>query len=497
MIDDSAAESSAGRDGIVRADMNSPATASRRAERLLIEILCRRDEAAGHPLESAAADLGAVRAGGDLAQRIRTRALRLPGSEEALVQIARVLGVGRALAIGLMVLAAMAGIAAASTALGAGRDLSIPLILFALVGVNVFMLLVWIALQGAPVRTPSWWVWLWSGLVRRLGGLAPPQVPASSQDAGWEAVQVLSQGQGARWRLGIVLHSAWLSYTLAGLLTLLLLLAARRYELTWQTTLLSAEGLRELADLLSLAPRLLGAPGPEQLSLNAAASAEDHRGWARWLLSAVLVYGVAPRLIALAACVVTNLRTEPRWDRELARPGYARLRDRLMPDRRDRVITDAASPETAPSPGITIAAELPPAETLHGLLLEWPDAIPDSSSSRWRWFGLADDLESRAAALAKLRAGPVAGLVIVVRATATPDRGVQRFVSDLAQAAGAKTWIALGDMSGLDARGAAARERRIGDWQRLAADAGASGGVLEWNEDSGLTCALNSERGGR
>ncbi|TDU31580.1 uncharacterized protein DUF2868 [Panacagrimonas perspica] len=467
--------------------MNSPVTASPRAERLLVEILCRRDEAAGHPLDSAAADLGAIRAGGDLAQRIRTRALRLPGSDQSLAQIDRVLLVGRALVVALLVIAAIAGVAAASVALGDGRDLSIPMVLLALVGLNLFMLLVWTAMQVTPLRAPEWLVMLWSGLVRAISGVTS----ASPSSAGVEAIRVLSQGPGARWRFGAVLHGAWLAYTVAGLLTLVVLLVVRRYELTWQTTLLSAEGLRELAELLSVVPRLLGASGPEQLSLSGITSIEDHRGWARWLLLAVLVYGVVPRLIALIACMALALRTEPRWQRELARPGYARLRDRLMPDHREQVVVDAAAPASISTARPEATTELPSEAGLHGVMLEWPDALPGWPSSTWRWFGTADDLESRAAVLARLRAGPVAGLVVVVRAIATPDRGLQRFVADLAQAAGATTWIALGHLEGLEARGDGAKHRRIDDWRNLAANAGASGGVLAWDAQRGTARALD------
>ena len=472
--------------------MNCPVTASPRAERLLVEILCRRDEAAGHPLESAAADLGAIRAGGDLAQRIRTRALRLPGSDDALAQIDRVLMVGRALIIALFLIATIAGVTAASVALGEGRDLNIPLVLLALVGLNVFMLLLWAAVQVTPLRAPFWLVMLWSGWVRRLSGATS----ASSSSAGVEAIRVISQGPGARWRFGAVLHGAWLAYTVAGLLTLVVQLVVRRYDLTWQTTLLSAEGLRELAELLSVVPRLLGASGPDQLSLSSATSVEDHRGWARWLLVAVLVYGVVPRLVALIVCVVLALRTEPRWHRELARPGYARLRDRLMPDRREQVVVDAASSANPPMTALQATVPLPAESALHGVTLEWPDAAPERPSPTWRWFGAADDLESRAAVLARLCADPVAGLVVVVRATATPDRGLQRFVADMAKAARATTWIALGEIEALDARGDGAGKRRIDDWRNLAANAGASGGLLAWDERRGAACPLESRSDG-
>lgn len=463
--------------------MNSPIPASTHAERLLVEILCQREETAGHPLPEDVSDATAREQGGGLAQRIRTRALNQSEAEDDLREIRRVLAIGRGLVALLLLLTAIGGIVAAGAALGEGQSLSIPMILLTLVGVNLFMLLVWISLQVAGVRAPAWLVTLWGAIARRVGGFGAAH---GTKSAGVEAIRVLAHGPGARWRLGAVLHGAWFTYTFAGLTTLALLLVVRRYDLSWQTTLLSAEGLRELANALSIAPQLLGAPGPESLPLSGALSAEDHRGWAQWILLAVLAYGLVPRLFALAVCAALTVRTQPRWDRELARPGFARLRVRLMPDRREAVVVDPdTTPRAADAAVSTRPVESLPSQALHGVALEWPAAVHEATSPRWGWFGSADDPDGRAATLAHLRSATVTGLVIVVRATATPDRGLQRFVAELVAAARAPAWVALGDLASLDARGTAARELRLDDWRRLAATAGAVGGLVEWHAQSG------------
>ncbi len=495
MIRDSRPKSSVERKGIVGPDMNSPIPASTHAERLLVEILCQREEAAGHPLPDGPSDATAREQGGDLAQRIRTRALNRSEAEGDLREIRRVLAIGRGLVALLLLLTAIGGILAAGAALGEGRSLSIPMILLALVGVNLFMLLVWVSAQVAGVSAPTWLVALWGAIARRAGGFAAAR---GTKSAHFDAIRVLAQGSGARWRLGAVLHGAWLTYTFAGLTTLTLLLVVRRYDLSWQTTLLSAEGLRELATVLSIAPHLLGAPGPESLPLSGALSAGDHRGWAQWILSAVLAYGVVPRLFALAVCAALTLRTEPRWDRELARPGYARLRLRLIPDRRETVVVD---PDAAGHADVAASTRtggpLPAQEGLHGVALECSEAMRGATGPRWLWFGAVDDAEGRDAALAQLRsASSVVGLVIVVRATATPDRGLQRFVAELVAAARAPAWVALGDLASLDARGTAARELRLDDWLRLAASAGAIGGLVEWDSGAGAIRPLAHVRVG-
>ena len=464
------------------------------ATRLLVEIVCQREEAIGHPLPAGEADARAIAQGGSLARRIAVRAHALPGSVDELAAIRRALGLGRALQIGLLVLSLVTGATAAVAALGDGQNLSIPLVLLTLIGVNLFMLLAWIAMQAAGARATSWlgsaWVWMAARFDRRSAHAHAGDATAQAQ-----ALRVLARGPGARWRLGAVVHAAWLSYTLAGLLTLALLLVVRRYELSWQTTLLSAQGLQGLAELLSVLPRLLGAAGPESLPLSGELSDADRRGWAWWLVLAVLAYGLLPRLLAGVLCLGLLRRNEPRWERELARPGYARLRERLIPDHAAGGVIDADPAPPArndlPVPG---AEQALPGTPLHAVALEWPEALHQLEGPRWHWIGRADDPDSRAAVLERLREDPVAGLVVAVRASATPDRGLLRFVEEMVRAGCAPTWILLGDLEGLSTRGATAREHRIEDWRRLATAAGASGGLLERDAAPGQVRPLAPER---
>lgn len=450
------------------------------AERLLVESICRREEAAGNPAPAAEADANAVQSGGSFAARIRTRALGLPDSDVALHQIETALRVGRAAFALLILLAAIAGALAASIALDRADSVSLPLILFALVGFNLLMLALWVLMQALGGRGGAGLAGAWQFLARRFS--------AAAQPAG-EAVRLIAQGPGSRWRFGAIVHAAWLAYALTGLVTLALLLILRRYELSWQTTLLDPEGLRRMAGWLSVAPRLLGAPGPEALALVEPFADADRRGWARWILLAVFAYGVLPRAIALLACLALLRPAYALNASALNRPGHARLRERLMPDRNSIGVVDPQRAPLAAPPRPDVSRHLLPSAPLHGIALEWPQAVP-LPGERWARFEHIDDSASRDAAAQALRTDSVTGLVLVLRATATPDRGLARAAAGLIDAARAPAWIALGEFDALEARGAAVCARRLEDWRSLAAQAGAQSALLRWDITQGLLSPL-------
>lgn len=453
------------------------------AERLLVEWVCHREEAAGHPAPAGPADATAMEQGGSFAARLHLRALRLPGSDVALAQIERTLFAGRVMITVLLLFSTMAGAFAASAALDAAASVSLPLILFALVGINLLMLALWVLMQVVRAPGASWLVAVWTGVVRRIASRGEGE-----NHAGLDAIRLLAQ----RWRVGAVVHAAWLSYALAGLVTLALLLILRRYELSWQTTLLDADGLRHLAAVLSLVPRLLGAPGPEVLALVEPFTDADRRGWAQWILLAVLAYGVLPRAVALLVCLAMLQPAGALEASALNRPGHARLRERLMPDRRAVGVVDAdRAPQSVNAQAGISPCALPDAP-LHGVAVEWPQARPPASA-RWKWFAHVDDTASRDEVAKFLRGESSDGLVLVLRATATPDRGLARASAALIAAARAPAWVALGDLDALEARGAEACAQRLSDWRALAAQAGAQHGLLGFDAKQGVLSALTEK----
>lgn len=434
------------------------------ADRVIAELVRIREEAAGHPADCPAADEAARHAGGGLVQRIVVRAGALPGSDAQRRRLRRLLGGAAMAAMVLAVLAGLAGIAAAATALGAREPASLPLVLLVVVGANLLTLVLWMLLQFPRSRIApgigAVLLALWRrGIDRgRADGKPPPDA----------LLRVLASGNLARWSAASLVHLAWLSFAIGAVLALAVLLSVRAYALSWETTLLDAEALTAWARLLSVGPALLGVPGADRLPVVDAGDAAQ--AWSLWLVTAAIAYGVLPRAIALAASLAMLWRAQRALASDPSRPGFARLRTRLLPDHQALGTVDAAPPVDTVAPRRQSATATPVLRgRVHGLCLESSDrGAPPLADVDWVWLGAVDDAGSRESALQRLRGERVEALAIRVRATMTPDRGIERFIGELAAAAPAPATLLLDDLDRLRARGADVHARRLDDWQRLA-----------------------------
>lgn len=438
------------------------------ADRLLSEWVCRREEAIGHPAESPAADAAARAAGGSAEQRLYRRATALPGADALQAQIARSLRTVKGLFAVLLILGGLSGITAAATALE-GTPPSLPLVLLVVVGLNLGLLLLWALLQLAAPELPP-------GLARLMRAIAlaysrrrpSPQAPLG------ELLPLLVGGAHGRWLGACLVHSFWLAFALAALATLAVLLSLRAYELSWVTTLLSDAALARLAEALSVGPRLLGLDPAAGLPVTDA----DGPAWSRWLLATVFVYGMLPRALALGLSALALHRARARYGGRVPRPGYARLHQRLHAGSTDLGIRDAgALPPTLSLP----ARPAPPAPSgpVHGFALEVSadPGPPPLAGVTWTWLGVVDDATSRAALLARLRQDAPHAVAVWLRATQTPDRGLQHFLADVVAASGGAVTLMLGDRAALAQRGSDSLAQREADWAALAAAAGCVGAL--------------------
>ncbi len=448
------------------------------ATRLLTEQLRRKEEALGHALTSPEADATAINAGGALLARIQARALAMPGADVERQHLQQLLQLGRGLAVAALLLALSAGFAVASSALNASRPASLPLVLASLVGINLLSLMLWIILQAgrnpASATLSRLYRWAWQRLERHL-----PPPPDATDTHRTSAVDMIVTSVGGRWLAGTLVHALWLAFTVGSLLALALLLSVRAYMLSWETTLLAPQALRFWAELLSWGPALLGITTPALPQTPTVTDAAQLQAWSQWLLAAVLVYGALPRAVALAGCALA-LRSRLRaFGSDVAAPGYARLRARLMPDHRALGVIDAAPPE-APVLESVKKAPQPLAGVVHGLHLEGADgtSAPPLPDVQWRWLGSVDDASSRAAAIAELRRDAARQLAIVVPATTTPDRGIERYTRDLMAEITGPTRVLVADVATLRTRSADAGQQRLRDWQALARRIGADFEVL-------------------
>lgn len=426
-------------------------------KRWLTEAVRLREEHAG-PLEDQEANRRARQLGGDLAARIETRALWL-AERDGMAEALRHWKQGARLALlALLLFALFSGAGLGLAALGDGqRPVNVIWALGSLLGLNLLMLIGWAVSfitageQGAVLG--RLWLWLSERFARdaKAAQLAP-------------ALLILLQRQRLnRWLLGALVHGLWLLAMIAALLMLLALLATRRYGFVWETTLLAAEPFISLTHALGALPSLLGFAVPDEAMIRASGDtlpALDlaRQAWASWLLGVVLVYGLLPRLLLALLCLWRWRQGRERLTLDLSLPGYAQLRDALMP-RSERLGVQDAAPDALPhfQPGQLESGAS--GALLVGLELDdqrpWPPKLAQGVTNA----GILDSRESRNKLLEQLSRFPPARLAIACDPRRSPDRGSLALLAELARNAGAtRIWL----LQALP--GQALDAARLGDW---------------------------------
>ena len=252
------------------------------------------------------------------------------------------------------------------------------------------------------------------------------------------AKELLRASRLAPWAFGLVSHVVWTAAFVLVLLGLLLAFALRQYQLTWESTILSPAFFDAFVQITGWLPGLLGFAVPEgvaSLQIDAVTGqlAIPARTGALWLLGCVLVYGLLPRLLCAALCWGVWQRRKNRVALDTAEPYFRQLLARfavLQPSR----ITDVeqVAPSAAPTAPLLGGAYQPVLALVAFELtapLEWPQPLAQQAALVESIAGSIEERSRILAALAQLR--PQA-LVLVCDASATPDRGTERFLRDAA-----------------------------------------------------------------
>ena len=297
------------------------------------------------------------------------------------------------------------------------------------------------------------WLWLSEKLARdaKAAQLAP-------------ALLLLLQRQNLnRWAVGVLVNGLWLLAMLSALVMLLMLMATRRYGFVWETTLLSGDTFVAMTQALGALPAMLGfsVPSVEMIraSGDAALNIESARqAWATWLVGVLVVYGVLPRLLLALFCLWRWKTGQATLHLDLNLPGYAQLRERLMPTSERLGISDAAPEQLhriesgisdLPSDGaLLVAIELDDQRP-------WPPPLPKTVGNA----GILDSRESRHKLLEQLSRFPPARLAIACDPRRSPDRGSLALIAELARSASAtRVWLLQAPP------GEALDAERLGDW---------------------------------
>lgn len=403
----------------------------------LTEALRLRESLWG-PLEDSA-EAGRARAqGGDFQDRVLTRTRLLARREQLDSTLTRWRQLGRLGLILFALGALLAGVAAAGSTLGSGaRPVNLALALAGLLGFNTFTFLLWafsFALGGGS--SGSLLADLWLNLTRRL---------ARSADAALlprALLELLARQRLQRWSAGVLSHGLWALALLSALACLLVLLATRRYIFQWETTLLSPDVFVAMVQGLGWLPSYLGFPVPTAELIRASGGTQDlpesaHAAWSAWLLGIVIVYGLLPRLAALALSLLVVRRRLSRLTIDPSLAGIAELHDKLLPASMNTGIDAPAAPADAWSELPQPAAGEPGKRLLLGLELPpdlpWP---PPALLPQLNDLGIIDTREQRRQVLETLRHHPAERLLVCCDARQTPDRGALAILTELRSLSG-------------------------------------------------------------
>ncbi|MBX9408181.1 DUF2868 domain-containing protein [Pseudomonas baetica] len=421
----------------------------------LTETVRLREEHAG-PLDDLEANRLARAAGGDLPSRIQRRALWLAERDGLTSALKHWLQGARLALVLLMVFAVLSGAGLAFAALGQ-TPVNVFWALGSLLGLNLILLLSWalgLIFAGEHGATLGrLWLWLSEKLARdaKASQLAPA------------LLLMLQRKKLNRWALGAMVNGLWLLAMLSALLLLLTLMATRRYGFVWETTILSADTFINMTQALGSLPALLGfnVPTVEMIraSGDAALDIESARqAWATWLVGVLVVYGVLPRLLLTLLCFWRWNSGKAALHLDLNLPGYAQLRERLMPTSERLGVTDAA-PEQLHRVESSVSEHASEGALLVAIELDeqrpWPPALPKNVSNA----GVLDSRESRNKLLEQLSRFPPARLAIACDPRRSPDRGSLALIAELARNASAtRVWLLQAPP------GEALDAERLGDW---------------------------------
>ncbi|WPP00177.1 DUF2868 domain-containing protein [Pseudomonas sp. HR96] len=414
-------------------------TALSTLEKLWLTEAIRLRESHAGALDDSEANRVARQQGGDLGARVINRALWLAQRDGLLAALKHWQQGARLAVLVLAVLALFSGAGLAFAALGNGaRPVNVFWALGSLLGLDLLMLLGWLGgllfAGGHGASLGRLWWWLSEKLARdaKAAHLAPA------------LVVLLQRRRLNRWVLGALVHGLWLVALLAALVVALLLLATRRYGFVWETTLLGADSFVGLTESLGALPAWLGFNVPDAAMIAASGGVPldadaARQAWAGWLIGVLVLYGIAPRLLLAAFCLLRWHGGRTQLDLQLA--DHEPLRGQLMPSSERLGVSDAAPPPLASSLATTTAGASSGA-LLVGLELDdqraWPPTLPVGVSDA----GHLDDRLSRQRLLEQLTRFPAARLLIACDPLRSPDRGSLALIAELSRcAASTRVWL--------------------------------------------------------
>ncbi len=459
------------------------------AGRLLAEAARYLEGASGQATDDAAAVAAARQADGSLETKIITRATALPAHGQLAAEISHLWTMLRGLVTLLFIVAAGAGAATARTAFATvdGTTVNFFWALASLLGLHLLSFVLWIILLSAPRLSQGGALgrgalWLWRQAAERLG--ANRHRAAALQAFGTRYLG----GKPGRWLASSLSHTVWFGYLGGATVMVVALLSAQRYTFVWETTILDAGAYTSLTAVLAALPAALGITVPDMAAAIAAEwpGSPDlaHQGlWSSLLVSALLLYGLAPRGVALLVTAVMCRRAVSHTVLDMTIPYYAELAARLTPTVTATRIVDGDTDRPtvyATPPALRDLPPPPPAGPVFLIGWEvdtphtgWP---PPGAGTGAHDLGRRDGASELDAAINAIDSGgqQPGRLIIVVDMRQPPDRGVTTVLKRLRTAARGRAVVVLSGAAAMRQRMQTedAAGDRLSDWVAAALAAG-------------------------
>ena len=365
-----------------------------------------------------------------------------------------------------------------------------------LLGFQTVMLLAWVVVMIATSRSNASGGGVGGGgvigkVVVGMGRwLAAKLQDNRAQAAAIGAISVTEFGSRVgRWTVATITHGIWVMVNVGMLVVLAASFIGEGYQFRWDSTWLSSESYARLIETLSILPNAVGFDVPnakeiamsrQPIATSSSETVEARTVWSWFFFGCVVMYGLLPRLVLYGLSHLMRRNATRRYRFETTRPGFAKLRRRLMPEAA-RNFAARHSTTSADVAGLFIAADERSAEDDHrdigppvliGLELReprsgWPLDVQVPFVDLGMLDG-ADDQRRVIDELASQKHQP-RELIIVCEFRNSPDRGVANEIATLQHAAQRPVRIILTagrEMSKLTDAEAVAR--RLNDWQQLA-----------------------------
>jgi|SRR5690554_1187410 len=353
-------------------------------------------------------------------EQLHSRALRLLKHyqlENALLNSIKTL---KLMVLIVLALACVLGIGLAKVVdSGATRELSLPWLLLALLGLNLSMYFIWFVLLFARERQNG----LLGGLVQQ--GLHFFNRTPKAKYATQSLLHTLSHYHLAKPVLSVLSHMYWFLLLSAAALTLGLLFLFQSYSFSWETTVLNVPLMNRLSEWLGGSLSWLGLTLPNVETLQTA-TPEVQAEVGRWLIGMVLVYGCGLRLVTsfIMAGVVAGRARGLEIDK--SQPGLSYLVPLLLRGSgqvidKDNHAVDEHEKIKQPSFG-----------TGHyWLQLEHAQPVADNLTVGYQALGVLATISDVERLTEQLKANPAASLFIIIDNQLTPDRGNLRLLRNL------------------------------------------------------------------